>query len=372
MKLHENEALYALLQMAADPECRPSFFPFRLNDSEWENLHTECLRQLLVGVAYRAISHLPKDQQPSLEIIFQWASEAETIKGQNIMLNKETVRLTQLFAARERNTAVLKGPANAILYPDPFMRAGGDIDLWVDGGRESVVSLLRNMGFEFDSDDMLSEHHVNLRTGENKLSVEIHYKASSGNENPFTNKRLQKYLDQEIKKSQLAPEGFYVPPIKFALVMQLAHIQRHFLWEGIGLKQLTDYYILLRHSSSEDRHEVASKLKSLGLYASCGAVMWIMEYVFALEPEMMLVKPDKFRGKMLLDNINAGGNFGFNPKNKKQHHYVFEWFRSRFRNIRLFLFSPMEVVWHEIDYWKTFIRYIPLRIKLRRISVRNV
>jgi hypothetical protein len=28
-------------------------------------------------------------------------------------------------------------------------------------------------------------------------------------------------------------EGFYVPSVRFALVMQLAHIQRHFLAGGI-------------------------------------------------------------------------------------------------------------------------------------------
>lgn len=40
-----------------------------------------------------------------------------------------------------------------------------------------------------------------------------------------------------MKRSKLSvskvDEGFYVPSVRFALVIQLAHIQRHFLAGGI-------------------------------------------------------------------------------------------------------------------------------------------
>ena len=41
------------------------------------------------------------------------------------------------------NKAILKGQANARLYPDKFSRETGDIDIWVEGGRESVLALLQ-------------------------------------------------------------------------------------------------------------------------------------------------------------------------------------------------------------------------------------
>lgn len=371
MNFLETKAFYALLQMALDPECRPSFFTYKLNASEWESVHSECLRQLLVGVVFRAVRHLPRDRQPPLELVFQWASEVEVIKGQNEQLNKEVVRLTQLFAAQGRKTAVLKGAANARLYPDPFMRQAGDIDLWVDGGRESVIELLRKMDFSIGEKALLSKHHVDLPPNEKGIIVEIHYRPTSGNVNPFTCKRLVSYLEREIENTELVPEGFYVPSLKFALVMQLAHIQKHFLWQGIGLKQLADYYMLLNLASAEDRREVVSMLKTLGLWKSCGAVMWIMGHVFNLPPEKMLVKPHERRGRILLAEVFLGGNFGFNPKERRRFGFVVGWFKARWRNVRLFPFAPMEVLWHEVDYWRTFIRYIPLRIKLRRIIVRN-
>ena len=80
MSFFENDAFCALLRMALDSECSPSIFPYKLNDAEWNNLHLECLRQQLVGIVFRAISHLPKNQCPPLGLVFQWASEAETVQ----------------------------------------------------------------------------------------------------------------------------------------------------------------------------------------------------------------------------------------------------------------------------------------------------
>jgi hypothetical protein len=370
MENFENNALYALLRMALDPECRPSFFPYHLNEIEWEYLHSECLRQLLVGVAYRAICHLPKEQKPPMELIYQWASEVEVIKGQNKLLNSKSAHLTELFTAHNRKTAVLKGPANARLYPDPLLRQAGDIDLWVEGGHDSVVALLNEMDFSLSDRCLRSKHHVCLEQDENGILVEIHHKTSSGIFNLFAKKRLLRYLEREILNLEHVPEGFFVPSMKFALMMQLSHIQKHFFDEGVGLKQLTDYYILLHNSSPEDRREVSSKLKSFGLYKGCGAVMWIMEHVFGLSPEMMLVKPDKRRGMTMLAEINEGGNFGLNPR--KQTSFFVNWLKRRYRTIRLFSFAPVEAALHELDYWKSFIRYTPLRIKYRKLSVRHL
>lgn len=366
----ENKAFYAILRMALDPECSPSFFPYRLNDSEWEYLHSECLRQLLVGVAYRAICHLPKEQKPPMELIYQWASEAEVIKGQNRQLNSKSAQLSQLFALHNHKTAILKGPANARLYPEPFIRQAGDIDIWVDGGHDNVIALLRETVFSLSERCLRSKHHVCLNPDENGIIVEVHHRPSSGNFNPFAKKRLLSYLEREILNLEQVPEGFFVPSMKFALMMQLSHIQKHFIDNGIGLKQLVDYFILLRNSSPEDRHEVASKLKTFGLYQTCGAMMWIMEYVFGLPPEKMLVKPNKRRGKMMLAEINAGGNFGCNPQ-KKTSHFV-NWLKLRYRSFRLIAFAPLEAILHEFDYWKSFVHYMPLRIKYRKLSVRNV
>lgn len=87
---------------------------------------------------------------------------------------------------------------------------------------------------------------------------------------------MQRWLEAEILHTELVDEGFYVPSVRFALVMQLSHIHHHFMGEGIGLRHVCDYFMLLRNSSAEDRRVVAGRLKSFGLHHTAGALMWVL------------------------------------------------------------------------------------------------
>jgi hypothetical protein len=281
--------------------------------------------------------------------------------------------LTDLFVAQGRHTAILKGPANARLYPDPFSRQGGDIDIWVSGGRDKVIGLLGQLGLDYVRDPKIIEakHHVRLARSSQECDVEVHFSPVSKSRNPFVCSRLLHYLEDEIKNTERVPEGFYVPSHRFALVMQLSHIQKHFLHNGIGLRQLTDYFVLLQHSTQEDRDEVASQLVRLGLARTCAALMWALWRVFGLEHDRMLCKPDKRRGKWLLEDVLAGGNFGFYSK-KGELGFLRGWIWKRWRSIRFFAFDPVETAWNEFYYWKWFFRSIVSRIKLRRLSLKGL
>lgn len=368
----EKDALYELLRMALDDERSPCSFSHKLTAGSWDNLHTECAKQLVTGVVYRAICRLPNDLQPPHKIVLRWALEAETIKGQNKLLNAEAARLTELFAVQGCKTAVLKGPANTLLYSDPYIRQVGDIDLWVDGGRDHVFAILKKLGYKIHEWDLNAPHHVHLDSEENGIPVEVHYRPSFGTWNPFASSRLLCFLEKEIRNVERSCEGFYVPSIKFALAMQLAHIHVHFIRDGVGLKQILDYCMLLKHSSEDDRCEIAKELSNFGLLKVCKALMWIMGYVFELDEYMMLCKPDEKLGRKMLSLIQKGGNFGIyatDSLNEFSKNFVVRFLKHRWRNLRVFWFAPVDVLMCELEYWKRFARSISVRIKLRRLSL---
>jgi hypothetical protein len=359
--------MYELLRAALRPSKEPVVLSKTLSEDEWNAVHAKCIKQDQVGIAYRAICRLNKDQLPPRMLLFQWTQEAESIKGHNELLNAKAAYLTELFAKHGRKTAVLKGPANARLYPDAFMRQAGDIDLWVDGGRESVVALMKKLGMEFDDKD-LSQHHAHLHEDENGVVVEIHYKVVPDLANPFASRRMQKFLETEIRKAERVPEGFCVPSIKFALVMQLSHIQKHVFLGGIGLKQMLDYYILLQNSTEKDRREVKQILSNLGFMGTCAALMWILEHVLGLEKSLMLCKPKERFGRKVLAEIDKGGHFGFfKRKDVTPRAHAIKWLKCRLRIFELFGLSPSEKIWREIGYWKDFAKTVPRRLKERRL-----
>lgn len=344
---------------------------FTATAEDWQRLYEEADRQSLTGVIYGAVAQLPVEQQPPLELSIQWMCEADGIRDMNERLNQESARLTKLFSDAGRRTAILKGPANARLYPDKFLRGPGDIDIWVEGGRDSVLALLETTPFaSLTGNKKLKPyyHHVLLPANGNDVTVEVHFRPSSGNYNPFTNKRLQQWLSMEIMNSESVEEGFNVPSVRFALVMQLSHIQRHLFEHGIGLRQVCDYFMLLRNASEKDRWMVAAYLKGFGLRETAGALMWVLGKVFHMNPALMLCDADSYRGEWLLREIMEGGNFGHHAQ-RQRYSVLRRVMESRRRRLRLMRFNSREVFWVELNYWKSIVLKLPERIRRGRLSL---
>lgn len=360
-----DEAFFAILRLALGAA---QDFLFDLDASQWSALYSMAKQQSLMGVAFDGISKLPKEKRPSKELMLQWSCVAESVRGVNDKMNREAARITRLFEENGRRGVILKGQANARLYPNPLARQAGDIDIWIPGGFRSVVDFLKGLGLISNGKDLKGIfHHVEMH-GEGGIPIEVHYKPASGI--PFRDGEFQKFLLDEVKSAALVPEGFYAPSIKFALVMQLAHLQQHFFSKGLGLRQYMDYYMLLLHSTEEDRREVAAVMKRLSMMRACSGVMWVLGHVFALEREKMLCPPDAWRGRRLLRQVLEGGNFGQFGKEYRLRG-VPRWFNDRLRMLRWLSFDPVNVLFKELRYWRATLFLIPLRIKKREFFLKR-
>ena len=360
--------LFEFLRRAASVEADANHAPMKLSAEEWRKIYEEAKRQSVLDVVFNVVGKLPKEELPPKPLLMCWAAHAEATMDMNKRINKEAARLTEIFRNEGRRTAVLKGAANARLYPDPFSRQCGDIDLWIEGGRKSVEKLLLDMNLQPELEGNPASHHVHLPENADGVIVEAHFKPASGI--PFKNGKLQKFLNKEIVNAELVPEGFYAPSIKFALVMQLAHLQQHFYNKGVGLRHYMDYFILLQHSSENDRKEAAAVITSLYMGKACSAVMWVLNEIFGLKPELMLCAPDECRGKWLLKHAVQSGNFGKHALNRPKYRNVFDrWFHDRLNRLRWLPFDPVNVFFKELKYWRDTISLIPLRIKRRRIAL---
>ena len=372
-----EECFFALVRAAlkgGGQETAPT--PMALTDEAWRRLYVMAQQQSLLGLLFTVTGRM---QMPP-SVAMPWLSDAEQIRGLNQLLNSEAARLTRLFADKGRRSAILKGQANARLYPDPLSRQPGDIDIWVEGGRESVIGLLREMHLVdelaktgVEGKASASYHHVHLMPNEQGVTVEVHFRPSSGNFNPFTNRRMQKWLEEELRMAnslQQVEQGFNVPSTRFALVMQLAHLYHHFLSGGIGLRQVCDYYCLLATSTEEDRSAVAPLLRSFGLHRGAGALMWVLHERLALDGHLLLCEPDEWRGERMLGGIVEGGNFGRYAPNAKDPTLV-RFAKNKWHRLKMMRFDFWEVLWTEIRYWLNIFQTLPVRIRYRTLSLRD-
>lgn len=133
-----------------------------------------------------------------------------------------------------------------------------------------------------------------------------------------------------------------IPTIEFNLVYQLNHLYRHLFDDGIGLRQVLDYYCILKaFSVFENRQEIAVRvmkdIESFGMKKFCRAHMYVMQDVFGMNESWQLCEQDMKAGEFLLSEIMQAGNFGHydvREKKTKKENGVQRLIRRQRRNMR--------------------------------------
>ena len=345
-------------------------FEHKLTADEWTEMFDMAHRQALVGVLFCGVRRLNGNYAPPLPLMLQWTAEAEKISGMNHAFNQKAKELTEMFADENRQSFILKGQANARLYPEPLSRQPGDIDIYVSGGRESVLKMLEDKDL-IDKDGFVHYHHVHFKEDSDGIEVEVHFRPSSGVFNPFGNKHIQKFLNERMQNLTLTDGGYYIPDMQFALAMQLAHIDRHFIGSGIGLRQIIDYYYLLSNSTKEDRDAVSAKLKDFKLKQFAAALMWLLKQIFALDESLMLCSPNERTGRRITQEIIQTGNFGWYSEFCNES-FIKRFIKSHIRLMKLFFYFPKDVYWERMYYCWFIINTIPTRIRHRKLSLKDV
>ena len=344
--------------------------PGSLKEADWKELYAIAKKQCLVGVLFDGIKKLPAEHVGmEKELLLQWMAESQMLEKANVRLNDAAIQVSEWFRKKGFRTCILKGQGNALMYPNPYSRTPGDIDIWVEGGDKRVISFVRYIS----PHEKACYHHIEFPSYKG-VEVEVHYRPS------FLlcfwhNRKLQKYYER-VKEEQfshrvmLGEQGeIAIPTAEFNLIFQLTHIYSHLMNEGIGLRQLLDYYFVLcdfykvyqksskitpslftlkEGSTSHpdplssgarektalrcseplrykdggpskvspdcagwDRLGVVQKeLKELGLWMFAGGIMYIMQEVFGMPASRLIVPPNEKYGKFVLNEVLEAGNFG--------------------------------------------------------------
>ena len=345
---------------------------------EWSILYEMSKKQSLTAVCFTGIQALPKEYIPDLNMIMIWFAHTYKIELRNSKLNDGCERLSRDFIQKGYNCCILKGQTNQTYYPENLRsrRNPGDIDVWVYpkwNEADSVNQTMRLLerGRKIKS---LAYLHAEL-TPIDDISVEVHFRPTFLND-PLKNYRLQKIFNnhrEECIYMQAIDKDIAITMLKpvYNIIFQLIHIYRHLLDEGIGLRQVLDYYFLLTSSvtklSKSEMAEINKQLSRLGLKKIASALMYVLQKVFGLEDVYMITAPSINDGEFLLSEIMIAGNFGhFDPRLKELNgrvhttsYQVRHAIRRFNRNMRFFTSYPSEVFWEPIArinhfWWRKF------------------
>ncbi|MDO4738296.1 MAG: nucleotidyltransferase family protein [Bacteroidales bacterium] len=345
-------------------------FPEGLSEEDWRSIYKIAQQQSLLGVLFDGIQQNPAIRLER-KLLLKWYAACERIQQGNRKTNQAAVELTRFLKEKGLRGCILKGQGNTLNFPNPYSRMSGDIDVWVmpgekeDGREKEDVFVRRMIGYARRRNPSAKAcyHHVDAGMFKG-IEVEIHYRPSFLN-NLIYNSRLQRWFEENAEE-QFAnevelPDGagrICVPTHRFNVVYQLVHMYNHLIHEGIGLRQLVDYYFLRTTDDGQqtaDNRSVLDTLRHLGLYRFAGAVMWVLKEKLGLEEDCLIVPPDERLGKVLFDEIMQGGNFGQHDERVK--HDASPWQKNiqrLKRDLCLLCYFPSECLWEPIFRWYHF------------------
>ena len=337
---------------------------------DWQELYSFASKQALLGLCFNGIERLGKEYSEELkqnpigrELLMTWMGKAQQIRRQNMKVNAEAGKLFSMLREDGLRCCILKGQGNALIYPNSYSRTPGDIDVWVNANRKIIMEYASK---KFELEDDIRLQHV--ETAIDGIPVELHFFPCTIN-NPIHNARLQKWFkrnaDLQCSNVVSLPDGIgeiAMPTTAFNVVYQLTHLYHHFFDEGIGMRQIIDYYyvVSMLNVDCEMLTWLPKDLKHLGLWKFAGAVMYVLHEALGLSEEKMIAPMDEKRGKLLLAEILNGGNFG--QHFTKYGHFTQQgmakkYFLKIWRNMHFVRYYPAEALsepifrtWH--FFWR--------------------
>ena len=281
-------------------------------EKEWLSLFDTAQKQSVVGVAFEALEQLSKQgQKPPLSILYDWIGLNEQIRQNNLIINQRSADVSQILSKYGFRSCILKGQGNSSMYPNPLSRQPGDIDVWVDGDKNSIINCIHNLYPRAK----VREHHVDFPIF-NDVEVEVHFIPNFSvvgrygkKLNDFFNDSKEKQFSHKVR----LPSGVLItiPTLEFNVIYQMSHMMRHFFSEGLGMRHILDYYYLLKKLYIESGcHNYSSDFQALGMKKFAGGVMWVLKEYLGMDDAWLVNESDEKRGQLIIEEIIKSGNFG--------------------------------------------------------------
>ena len=304
----------------------------QLTIDEWENLYSACETQLVLGFTFSGIQKLPEEQMPPAELLAKWQKVA-LIENERWKRGSEICR--KACETHERN-----GFHSCVLMPRPSKSPcigglGGDprdVDIlcWSKDKKDGKSTIVEYVNFLYVASTKhikpkVVRHHVNFASG--NIPLEVHFKSDYLN-CPWYNKRYEAWIGEMVERSSKSDSCEL--PVEFYVVYQLLHLYKKLFCEGIRFGHLVEYYYTLREFKDEglevredglevrgerlevrdERLEIMRVIENLGMRKFAGAVMYVLQTVFAMPDEYLLCKPDVRHGSFVLKMTNLAGEYG--------------------------------------------------------------
>ena len=285
---------------------------FPLSASEWKNVWDHAVRQSVRGLIFDGVCLLPDSLMPDVQLVMVWTAAIDRVERRNRRMNQVLLSVTKLLKEKGVIPLLLKGQGVAQLYEHPLLRECGDIDLYFASRQDEQLLLdwIQSKGIAIVKEADGANAYVL-----DGIDIEHHLRIFD-----LYTPRVQRYLShllqnegfRSLSLSTDAESSICVLSPKLNLISLNAHILKHLMGHGIGLRQFCDmaraYHVW---------HDTLDGEALKKCYQQCGLLRWSRLLHTLLVNELGLpVEELPYKEKLsassdyLLDRVIAEGNFG--------------------------------------------------------------
>jgi len=281
-----------------------------LSEADWLKIRAYAINHTVEGLIYDSFAFIDEQHLPPQTLRIKWAVRTDQIERHNKQMNDVIAAQYTAFTQRGLKPILQKGLGLAACYEVPLHRVSGDIDWYFeDGGYLKAREILKDKkmlfkdtaGFslEYDWRGIHIEHH--------KILFDIL--------NPFKKNYLKK-LQEQYKSKQVELLINNVPIKLLAPELQLlqvnAHILKHLITFGIGLRQICDSARLYSSVATQIDTEALKKI-----YSKAGILKWthllhilLVQHLGLPKESLPFPYPAEWNAEWMMDEIWYSGNFG--------------------------------------------------------------
>lgn len=304
----------------------PDFLGYQLPEN-WKRLHKISSEQKLSPMIYDQLYRLPAFQRAPDSLQQKWMGEAVAAAGRQVIQTESFARVCEELTRRGIRYVVLKGISCRVWYAHPELRPSGDEDILIDPENLKVChEVLRELHFTNEESinvpDIEEEQEITYLAQDGSLYLEVHLNAI-GKENAMQKQLNEQFTNLLDKTEQITFEGhnFYVLEPTGQMIQLMSHFYKHLYGSGVGVRQMIDLLLGIQKLSDRiDWDKFGQFLKEHHMQKLFAAILNAGTDYLHLEleniPGTFIRK--KVRPEALLDDMFAGGIYGFGENNDRK------------------------------------------------------
>lgn len=278
---------------------------------EWSQIYNHATHRTVEGIIYDSFACLEEKQLPPQSLRMKWAIRIDQIERHNTKMNIVIANQYRTFTTMKIKPILQKGQGVAHQYIVPLHRISGDIDWCFESNGYAIArNLLKTKKIHFQDTAGFS-----LDYDWNGIHIE-HHKHIFDIRNPFQYTYLKRLLKEYQHRYQEVlinnvPIKLLAPELQ--LLQVNAHILKHLITFGIGLRQFCDSARLYAAFSSQ-----IDPIALRNIYQNLGILKWIhalhlilVKYLGLPKSALPFPYPADLNVDWMLDEVWYAGNFGY-------------------------------------------------------------